>query len=88
MVGVLRGASIGGGDIRWERLRDSSWWARFVCVGARLGTIGASAEEEDVVDDRGWLVIVADRLGDGFESTGEESCGEASGLVMLVNEEE
>lgn len=39
----------------------------------------------DEVEDRGWLVTVADRLGkyeSGCESIGEESCEKISGVVM------
>lgn len=37
------------------------------------------------MEERGWLVTVADRLGKyeaAFASTGEESCGDTSGVVM------
>lgn len=55
-----------------------------MCDRARLGTSGDSVDEEDVADERGWLVTVADRLGkyDAFASTGDDSCGETSGDVM------
>lgn len=55
-----------------------------MCDKARLGTNGASVDEEEVAEERGWLVTVADRLGkyEGFASTGEDSCGETSGEVM------
>lgn len=75
MPGVLRAAFSGGGDIlETERLWASSWCERLVWDRARLGTSGASVVDEDV-EERGWLVTVAVRLGkydvDGFASMGE-----------------
>lgn len=64
MVGLLRGAASGGGDsLCCDRLRANSWWERLVCDRARFGINGASVDEEDVAEERGWLVTVADRLG-------------------------
>lgn len=57
-----------------------------MCDSARVGTIGTSVEEDDVVEERGWLVTVTDRFGkyevEGFASMGNDSCGEASGVVI------
>ena len=82
MEGLLRMEFSGGGDNRdRERWRANSWWDRLVCDRARLGTKGASVDEAVEVDDRGWLVTVADRFGK-YEDKGFGSTGESSGLVM------
>lgn len=83
-VGVLRAALKGGGDIlEIVRLRASSMCDCFVWDSARFGTTGASVEE---VEERGWLVTVAVRLGkydvNGLASIGEHSKGEISGEVI------
>jgi len=78
MVAVLRGAFNGGGDIlETDRFRASSWCERLVWDSARLGTTGASVVEEEEVDERGWLVRVAERLGK-YEARGFASIGELS----------
>lgn len=47
---------------------------------ARLGTKGASVDDEVDVEDRGWLVTVAERLGK-YDDRGLGSMGESLGVV-------
>jgi hypothetical protein len=52
---------------------------------ARCGKSGASVVDEDEVEERGWLVTVAERFGKydvGFASIGQLSWGETSGEVI------
>lgn len=53
---------------------------RFVWDRARRGISGASVEDVVEVEDRGWLVTVADRLGK-YPVKGFGSIGESSGVV-------
>jgi hypothetical protein len=47
-----------------------------------LGTNGAASVDDDVeVDDRGWLVTVAERFGK-YDERGFGSTGESLGVVM------
>ena len=48
---------------------------------ARLGTKGASVDDAVDVEDRGWLVTVAERLGK-YDDRGLGSTGESLGVVM------
>ena len=80
-----------------ERCRASSWCDFLVCDRARLGTLGgASPPEEEEVDERGVVVMVADLLGRPAVETWlgsgpigdtsvDDAWGDVIGLVVEVS---